>query len=97
MFQDKYYVATVRDYQKKSLIFGNAIIFQLPKSFLKIGSVEDNVEDKTSLFDITFEKGVMKIPCFAIEDTMETFMRNMIAFEQHTSKNYILFSRTMHI
>ncbi|XP_015073990.1 UPF0481 protein At3g47200-like [Solanum pennellii] len=67
-------------------------------SFLKIGSVEDNVEDKTSLFDITFEKGLMKIPCFAIEDTMETFMRNMIAFEQHTSKKlYPFFSNYAHL
>ncbi|XP_049387640.1 UPF0481 protein At3g47200-like [Solanum stenotomum] len=62
-------------------------LFDSGVSFLKIGSVEEKEEDKTSLFDITFEKGLMKIPCFAIEDTMETFMRNMIAFEQHTSKD----------
>ncbi|KAG5608693.1 hypothetical protein H5410_019974 [Solanum commersonii] len=73
-------------------------IFDAGVSFLKIGSVEENDEDKASLFDITFEKGLMKIPCFAIEDTMETFMRNMIAFEQHTSKKlYPYFSNYAHL
>ncbi|WMV23175.1 hypothetical protein MTR67_016560 [Solanum verrucosum] len=73
-------------------------LFDAGVSFLKIGSVEENGEDKTSLFDITFEKGLMKISCFAIEDTMETFMRNMIAFEQHTSKElYPYFSNYAHL
>ncbi|WMV23197.1 hypothetical protein MTR67_016582, partial [Solanum verrucosum] len=73
-------------------------LFDTGVSFLKIGSVEENNEDKTSLFDITFEKGLMKIPCFTIDDTMETFMRNMIAFEQHTSKElYPYFSNYAHL
>ncbi|XP_049391715.1 UPF0481 protein At3g47200-like [Solanum stenotomum] len=73
-------------------------LFDSGVSFLKIGFVEENDEDKTSLFDITFEKGLMKIPCFAIEDTMETFLRNMIAFEQHTSKElYPYFSNYAHL
>ncbi|XP_049354615.1 UPF0481 protein At3g47200-like [Solanum verrucosum] len=73
-------------------------LFDAGVSFLKIGFVEENDEDKTSLFDITFEKGLMKIPCFAIEDTMETFLRNMIAFEQHTSKElYPYFSNYAHL
>uniref|UniRef100_M1BRW7 Uncharacterized protein n=1 Tax=Solanum tuberosum TaxID=4113 RepID=M1BRW7_SOLTU len=73
-------------------------LFDAGVSFLKIGSVEENDEDKASLFDITFEKGLMKIPCFAIDDNMETFMRNMIAFEQHTSKElYPYFSNYAHL
>ncbi|XP_049354610.1 UPF0481 protein At3g47200-like [Solanum verrucosum] len=73
-------------------------LFDAGVSFLKIGFVEENDEDKASLFDITFEKGLMKIPCFAIDDTMETFMRNMIAFEQHTSiKPYPYFSMYAHL
>ncbi|XP_049391717.1 uncharacterized protein LOC125856221 [Solanum stenotomum] len=73
-------------------------LFDAGVSFLKTGYVGENNEDKTSLFDITFEKGLMKIPCFAINDTMETFMRNMISFEQHTSKElYPYFSNYMHL
>ncbi|KAK4720672.1 hypothetical protein R3W88_010905 [Solanum pinnatisectum] len=73
-------------------------LFDAGVSFSKIGCVEEDKEDTTSLFDITFEKGLMKIPCFAIEDTMETFMRNMIAFEQHTSKElYPYFSNYAHL
>ncbi|XP_049387772.1 UPF0481 protein At3g47200-like [Solanum stenotomum] len=99
---------SVYNYQKKSpphLKFWQCYhiptateLFDAGVSFLKIGSVEENNEDKTSLFDITFEKGLLKIPCFAIEDTMETFMRNMIAFEQHTSKElYPYFSNYAHL
>ncbi|XP_049354625.1 UPF0481 protein At3g47200-like [Solanum verrucosum] len=67
--------------------------------FIRIGYVQENKEDKTTLFDIKFEKGIMKIPCFAIEDTMETFMRNLIAYEQHSSKVdvYPFFSNYAHI
>ncbi|XP_070051033.1 UPF0481 protein At3g47200-like [Nicotiana tomentosiformis] len=66
-------------------------------SFSKIGSVAEDVNDKTTLFDINFEKGLMKIPCFTIEDTMETFMRNLIAYEQHSSGAYPYFSNYAHI
>ncbi|KAM3397531.1 hypothetical protein P3S68_001043 [Capsicum galapagoense] len=66
-------------------------------SFLKIGSVEENDADKTTLFDIKFKKGLLKIPCFAIEDSMETFMRNLIAYEQHSSDAYPYFSNYAHL
>ncbi|XP_016503202.1 UPF0481 protein At3g47200 isoform X1 [Nicotiana tabacum] len=36
-----------------------------------------------SLFDIKFEKGLMKIPSFEVVDLTETLLRNLIAFEQH--------------
>uniref|UniRef100_M1CDC7 Uncharacterized protein n=2 Tax=Solanum tuberosum TaxID=4113 RepID=M1CDC7_SOLTU len=67
--------------------------------FIRVGYVQEKKEDKTTLFDIKFEKGLMKIPCFAIEDTMETFMRNLIAYEQHSSKVdvYPYFSNYAHI
>ncbi|KAH0692316.1 hypothetical protein KY285_019413 [Solanum tuberosum] len=66
----------------------------------RIGYVQEKKEDKTTLFDIKFEKGLMNIPCFAIEDTMETFMRNLIAYEQHSSNKvdvYPYFSNYAHI
>ncbi|KAF3624457.1 putative protein-like [Capsicum annuum] len=66
-------------------------------SFLKIGSVEENDADKTTLFDIKFKKGLLKIPCFAIEDSMETFMRNLIAYEQRSSDAYPYFSNYAHL
>ncbi|KAK4716185.1 hypothetical protein R3W88_014523 [Solanum pinnatisectum] len=68
--------------------------------FIRIGYVQEKKEDKTTLFDIKFEKGLMKIPCFAIEDTMETFMRNLIAYEQHSTNKvdiYPYFSNYAHI
>nr|XP_009759601.1 PREDICTED: UPF0481 protein At3g47200-like [Nicotiana sylvestris]XP_009759602.1 PREDICTED: UPF0481 protein At3g47200-like [Nicotiana sylvestris] len=66
-------------------------------SFKKIGTVDEDYKDKTTLFDIKFKKGIMKIPCFTIEDTMETFMRNLIAYEQHCSDVYPYFSNYAHI
>ncbi|XP_009590371.3 UPF0481 protein At3g47200-like [Nicotiana tomentosiformis] len=66
-------------------------------SFSKIGTVNEDIKDKTTLFDIKFKKGVMKVPCFTIEDTMETFMRNLIAYEQHSSDVYSYFSNYAHI
>nr|XP_009792069.1 PREDICTED: putative UPF0481 protein At3g02645 isoform X2 [Nicotiana sylvestris] len=66
-------------------------------SFSKIGTVAEDSKDKTTLFDINFEKGLMKIPCFTIEDTMESFMRNLIAYEQHSSHVYPYFSNYAHI
>ncbi|XP_070057935.1 UPF0481 protein At3g47200-like isoform X1 [Nicotiana tomentosiformis] len=58
-------------------------------NFAKVGTVytcleEDNLEDSTSLFDITFENGLMKIPCFHVVDDTETILRNLIAYEQQS-------------
>ncbi|XP_060188470.1 UPF0481 protein At3g47200-like [Lycium barbarum] len=59
-------------------------------SFEKVGHIyramdEDSAEDSTSLFDIKFEDGVMKIPSFHVNDFTETLLRNLIAYEQQTS------------
>ncbi|XP_049391714.1 putative UPF0481 protein At3g02645 [Solanum stenotomum] len=43
------------------------------------------VSDMTSLLDIKFEKGLMTIPCFQVEDGTETLLRNLIAYEQQSS------------
>uniref|UniRef100_M1CDD1 Uncharacterized protein n=2 Tax=Solanum tuberosum TaxID=4113 RepID=M1CDD1_SOLTU len=57
-------------------------------SFAKIGNInrnKDNIRDMTSLFDIKFEDGLMTIPCFQVCDDTETFLRNLIAYEQQSS------------
>ncbi|KAG5608633.1 hypothetical protein H5410_019914 [Solanum commersonii] len=57
-------------------------------SFAKIGNInrnKDNIRDMTSLFDIKFENGLMTIPCFQVCDDTETFLRNLIAYEQQSS------------
>lgn len=56
-------------------------------SFVKIGYCykEDNGGDNTSLFDITFDNGLMKIPYFEVFGYTETFLRNLIAYEQQSS------------
>ncbi|XP_060190521.1 uncharacterized protein LOC132619715 [Lycium barbarum] len=66
-------------------------------SFLKIGSEEENDVDKTTLFDFKFENELMEFPCFTIEDSTDTFMRNLIAYEQHSSNIYPYFSNYAHI
>uniref|UniRef100_A0A5B6ZXR1 Uncharacterized protein n=1 Tax=Davidia involucrata TaxID=16924 RepID=A0A5B6ZXR1_DAVIN len=41
--------------------------------------------DAVSLFDINFKRGHLKIPKFRVTDLTETFFRNIIAYEQHSS------------
>lgn len=43
------------------------------------------MSNSVSLFDIKFNKGLMEIPSFKSDDSTETFLRNLIAFEQHYS------------
>ncbi|XP_031102409.1 UPF0481 protein At3g47200-like [Ipomoea triloba] len=38
----------------------------------------------TTLFDIKFNHGVLEIPSFTLFDLTETFLRNLIAYEQHS-------------
>ncbi|CDO99351.1 unnamed protein product [Coffea canephora] len=42
-------------------------------------------EDSKSLFHITFENGVLKIPPLVVHDNTESFFRNLIAYEQYMS------------
>ncbi|KAK4720671.1 hypothetical protein R3W88_010904 [Solanum pinnatisectum] len=42
------------------------------------------VNGMTSLFDINFNNGFMKIPCFEVDDDTETILRNLIAYEQQS-------------
>ncbi|XP_027165232.1 UPF0481 protein At3g47200-like [Coffea eugenioides] len=57
-------------------------------------------EDSKSLFHITFEKGVLKIPPLVVGDRTESVFRNLIAYEEYMSNpsetwkcitDYILF------
>ena len=41
-----------------------------------------NVENSDSFFHIKFNNGLMKIPQFYIDDGTESFLRNLIAYEQ---------------
>ncbi|XP_031096742.1 UPF0481 protein At3g47200-like isoform X2 [Ipomoea triloba] len=63
--------------------------------FMKIGNVYEgyfddkegpnfNANDGTTMFDLDFNNGILKIPSFMIQDNTETFLRNMIAYEQHS-------------
>ncbi|KAH0681925.1 hypothetical protein KY289_019677 [Solanum tuberosum] len=56
-------------------------------SFAKVSFInknKDNIGDMTNLLDIKFEKGLMEIPCFRVEDDTETVLRNLIAYEQQS-------------
>ncbi|GFQ02215.1 upf0481 protein at3g47200 [Phtheirospermum japonicum] len=61
-------------------------------TFEKIGKVyagidsldADSIVDNVSLFDIKFNNGLMEIPSFKVEDSTDSFLRNLIAYEQHS-------------
>ncbi|XP_009789236.1 UPF0481 protein At3g47200-like isoform X2 [Nicotiana sylvestris] len=46
---------------------------------------KNNKEDAISLFDIKFNNGLLEIPCFEVVNSTETILRNLIAYEQHSS------------
>ncbi|XP_049392339.1 putative UPF0481 protein At3g02645 [Solanum stenotomum] len=75
--------------KKRHMIMPNATeLSEAGVSFAKIGNInrnKDNIRDMTSLFDIKFENGLMTIPCFQVCDDTETFLRNLIAYEQQSS------------
>ncbi|KAL3370707.1 hypothetical protein AABB24_007645 [Solanum stoloniferum] len=52
--------------------------------FSKVGNTYSDLEDRTTLFDIKFENGRMRMPCFEVDDVTETLLRNLIAYEQQT-------------
>ncbi|XP_055800569.1 putative UPF0481 protein At3g02645 isoform X2 [Solanum dulcamara] len=52
--------------------------------FSKVGNIYSDLEDRTTLFDIKFESGQMKIPCFEVDDVTETLLRNLVAYEQQS-------------
>ncbi|KAK9267571.1 hypothetical protein L1049_009999 [Liquidambar formosana] len=55
--------------------------------FEKVGKVDKRTDgdDDISIFDVKFDKGLMTVPCFRVEDSTETFFRNLVAYEQHSS------------
>ncbi|KAH0781625.1 hypothetical protein KY290_001223 [Solanum tuberosum] len=63
-------------------------------SFVKVGNIfmrsldkvnDNDLRDSTSLFNLKFDDALMTIPCFRVIDDRETLMRNLIAYEQHSS------------
>ncbi|CAN4080907.1 unnamed protein product [Withania somnifera] len=65
-------------------------------SFKKVGNIYRSFENEdtedTSLFDIKFENGLIKIPCLHVFDSTESNLRNLIAFEQHSDVHHRYFS-----
>ncbi|KAI7996184.1 UPF0481 protein [Camellia lanceoleosa] len=63
-------------------------VIELQDAGIKFEVVEDD-DDKPnlSMFDIRFEHGHFKIPKFKVGDWTETFFRNIIAYEQHSSND----------
>nr|GLL37221.1 UPF0481 protein At3g47200-like [Ipomoea trifida] len=62
--------------------------------FKKLGNISNTSSDETiSLFDIKFNHGggVLEIPSFALYDSTETFLRNLIAYEQHSQDVYPMY------
>ncbi|XP_070056631.1 UPF0481 protein At3g47200-like [Nicotiana tomentosiformis] len=64
-------------------------LYEAGVSFQKLGALGKDSMDRTTIFDIKFKDGLFEIPCFAVEDTLETFLRNMIAYEQHSSSLHL--------
>ncbi|OIT05486.1 PREDICTED: putative UPF0481 protein At3g02645 [Nicotiana attenuata] len=80
-----------KDHLTEHKVMPNATeLFEAGVSFVKVGYIynklnKENLGDNTSLFDIKFENGLMKIPSFKVSDSTETLLRNLIAYEQHSS------------
>ncbi|KAL3504632.1 hypothetical protein ACH5RR_034473 [Cinchona calisaya] len=54
----------------------------------KCGIEFEKAKESKSWLDITFEKGIIKIPPLSVEDHTETVLRNLIAHEEYyTSKS----------
>ena len=57
--------------------------------FKQVGKVYAGVRlsmsENVSLSDIKVNNGLVKISSFKVDDSTETFLRNLIAFEQHYS------------
>ncbi|KAF3622915.1 putative disease resistance protein RPP13-like [Capsicum annuum] len=65
-------------------------------SFKNFGNIyrsldKDDIGD-TSLFDIKYENGLLKIPCLRIFDSTESNLRNLIGFEQQSDVHHRYFS-----
>ncbi|KAL7194666.1 hypothetical protein ACSBR1_034991 [Camellia fascicularis] len=54
-------------------------VIELQDAGVKFEAVEDD------MFDTRFDHGLFKIPKFEVTDSTETFFRNIIAYEQHSS------------
>ncbi|XP_016463562.1 UPF0481 protein At3g47200-like [Nicotiana tabacum] len=63
-------------------------LYEAGASFIKLGSFEADLMDRTTMFDIKFENAAIQIPCFVVGDSTEAFLRNLIAYEQHSTNLY---------
>ncbi|TMW82771.1 hypothetical protein EJD97_004976 [Solanum chilense] len=59
-------------------------IIILSEAGVRFSNHTNNNSDMTILFDIKFEDGLMTIPCFEVVDETESFLRNLIAYEQQS-------------
>nr|GLL43785.1 putative UPF0481 protein At3g02645 isoform X3 [Ipomoea trifida] len=81
-----------------------AVLEEEGVGFKKIGKVYEryfeekegvktfNATDRTTLFDLDFSNWVLRIPSFKIDNHTETFLANMIAYEQHSTEAAVWFS-----
>nr|GMD20784.1 UPF0481 protein At3g47200-like [Ipomoea batatas] len=74
-------------------------VYTMPKEYAKLPSSSKETKALISLFDITFSKGEMSIPCIKVDNSTELFFRNMIALEQQrcegNPKYYTDYARLM--
>nr|GMD79080.1 UPF0481 protein At3g47200-like [Ipomoea batatas] len=81
-----------------------AVLEEEGVGFKKIGKVYEryfeekegvktfNATDRTTLFDLDFSNLVLRIPSFKIDNHTETFLANMIAYEQQSTEAAVWFS-----
>ncbi|PQP96528.1 UPF0481 protein [Prunus yedoensis var. nudiflora] len=71
----------------------NAMVHEIPPSMTALdeaGVELETIKGSTSLLNIEFNNGCLKIPNFVVDDWTETLFRNLIAFEQcHGTEKYI--------
>ncbi|GMP86432.1 hypothetical protein CsSME_00039214 [Camellia sinensis var. sinensis] len=72
--------------KNQTTCFQMPCVIELQDAGVKFEAVQnDNDGLNLSMFDICFEHGHFKIPKFKVTDSTETFFRNIIAYEQHSS------------
>ncbi|KAI7980510.1 UPF0481 protein [Camellia lanceoleosa] len=72
--------------KNQRICFKMPSVIELQDAGVKFEAVEDG-DDTLNLFDIDFKDGHFKIPKFNVDDWTETFFRNIIAYEQHSSND----------
>ncbi|PIN13405.1 hypothetical protein CDL12_13974 [Handroanthus impetiginosus] len=76
---------SARAKHRKSYVSDNWANINSISGLREAGIKIEKAKEKTSLMDITLKNGVLRIPWFRISDETESYLRNLITYEQYLS------------